>query len=144
MPDALSSPRMAMISVVVIIAFSSWLIGHNGLWNPLKGAHNQTRSGLDNTATMITVGVAAMHLVIWAILLALALAVVDAEYPAGDVGHSVNFVNYLDIAWPAPALGMMGGALGLNFDSGNAMSGATYTRREYVRRQLAKKREERD
>ncbi|MDO5368602.1 hypothetical protein [Kocuria sp.] len=146
MSDALSSPRMAMISVVVITAFSIWLIGHNGLWNPLKGAHNQIRSGLDNVATMITVGVgvAAMYLVIWAILLAVALAVVDAEYLAGDVGHSVNFVNYLDIAWLASALGMMGGALGLNFDSESAISEATYTRREYVRRQLAKKRDEQD
>ncbi|GAA4699910.1 hypothetical protein GCM10025781_17520 [Kocuria gwangalliensis] len=146
MSDALSTQRMAMISVFVVTAFSIWLIGHNGLWNPLKGAYDQMRSGLDNAATVITVGVgiAVMYLVIWAMLLAVTLAVVDAEYLAGDVGHSVNFTNYMDIAWLASALGMMGGALGLNFDSESAISEATYTRREYVRRRLAKKREEQD
>ncbi|MBD2761379.1 hypothetical protein IEE92_02235 [Kocuria sp. cx-116] len=146
MSDALPPLRLAMISVFVVVAFSIWLIGHNGLWNPLKGAHSHMRSGLDNVATVITVGVGVtvMYLVIWALLLAATIAVVDIEYLTGDVGHSVNFTNYVDIAWLASALGMLGGALGSNFDSENAISEATYTRREHVRRQLAKKREEED
>ena len=146
MSDALSSQRLAMISIFVVTAFSIWLIGHNGLWNPLKGADHQMRSGLDNIATAITVGVGVtvMYLVTWAILLAVTLAVVNTDYLAGDVGHSVNFFNYVDIAWLASALGMMGGALGLNFDSESAIREATYTRREYVRRQLATKREDQD
>ena len=146
MSDALSTARMAMISVFVVTAFSIWLIIHNKLWNPLKGAYDHMRSGLDNAATIITVGVgvASMYLVVWAILFAVTLAVVNAEYLAGDVGHPVNLLDYLDIAWLASALGMMGGAMGSNFDSESDIREATYTRREHVRRQLAEAEEERD
>lgn len=139
MSDALSTIRLVMISVFVVAALSTWLIFHNNLWAPIRGAHDHRKTGLDNIATVITVGVgvALMYLVLWAILLAVTLAVVNADYLAGDVGHPVGLLDYLDIAWLASALGMMGGAMGSNFDNESDIHEATYTRREYVRRQLA-------
>lgn len=146
MSDALTTPRMAMISVFVVAAFSMWLIIHNSLWAPIRGAYDHTKTGLDNIATVITVGVgiALMYLVLWGILLAVTLAVVNAEYLASEVGHPVNLLDYLDIAWLASALGMMGGAMGSNFDSESAIREATYTRREHVRRQLAQVEEKQE
>lgn len=145
MSDALSTPRMVGISVFVVAAFSVWLIFHNKLWVPIKGAYDHTKTGLDHIATVITVGVgvAGMYLVIWAILFAVSVAVVNQEYLASDVRHPVNLFDYLDIAWLASALGMMGGAMGSNFDSESDIREATYTRREHVRRQLAEAEEDR-
>ncbi|WP_223286631.1 hypothetical protein [Kocuria atrinae] len=85
-----------------------------------------------------------MYLVLWAILFAVTLAVVNAEYLAGDIGHPVNLLDYLDIAWLASALGMMGGAMGSNFDKESDIREATYTRREYTRRKMAEREENQD
>lgn len=146
MSDALSTARMAGISLFVVAAFTTWLIGHNGLWASPESAGGRVRSGLDNAATVITVGigVAAMYLVLWAVLFAVTLAVVNSEYLAGDLGHSVNLLDYLDIAWLASALGMMGGAMGSNFDKEKDIREATYTRREYTRRKMADAEKEQD
>lgn len=146
MSDALSTPRMAAISVFVVAAFATWLIVHNGLWVSSESAGGRIRSGLDNAATVLTVGigVASMYLVLWAILFAVTLAVVNAEYLAGDIGHPVNLLDYQDIAWLASALGMMGGAMGSNFDKESDIREATYTRREYTRRKMAEREENQD
>lgn len=144
MADALSTPRMVAISVFVVAAFTTWLIVHNGLWASSASAGSRMRSGLDNAATVLTVGigVAAMYVLVWVILLAVSLAVVNAEYLSGDLGHRVTLVDYLNIAWLASALGMMGGAMGSNFDKESDIREATYTRREYTRRQMARAEEE--
>lgn len=139
MSDALSAPRLAMVSVVVISALSAWLIVHNGLWNRAGRAEEPWRARLDNAATIITVwlSVAMMYLVIWSVLFGVGLAVVEAGYLRSQLGHPVNLLDYGALSWLAASLGTMAGALGSNFDSDEAIREATYSRREHQRRQLA-------
>lgn len=139
MADAASTSRMAMISISVVLAFTIWLVFHNGLWTRTRGASHDMRSWRDNAATFITlgIGVALMYVVLWAILFTVSMAVINQEYLASNLGHAVNLLDYLNISWLASALGMMAGAVGSNFDSESNIREATYTRRENVRRQLA-------
>ncbi|MFF0903788.1 UNVERIFIED_CONTAM: hypothetical protein RF653_08935 [Kocuria sp. CPCC 205316] len=139
MSDALSVPRMAAISGVVIAALSAWLIVYNGLWNRLRDAADRWRAGLDNAATIITVGlsVALMYMVLWSALFVLGLAVITGDYLASQLGHPVSLFDYLHLSWLAASLGTLAGALGSNFDSDESIREATYSRRVHERRRLA-------
>ncbi|MFE7631569.1 hypothetical protein [Kocuria sp. NPDC057446] len=139
MSDALSVPRMAAISGVVIAALSAWLIGYNGLWNSLRDAADRWRAGLDNAATIITVGlsVVLMYMILWLVLFVLGLAVITGDYLASQLGHPVTLFDYLHLSWLAASLGTLAGALGSNFDSDESIREATYNRRVHERRRLA-------
>ncbi|GAB2598778.1 hypothetical protein GCM10009696_00220 [Kocuria himachalensis] len=139
MSDALHPGRLAVISVVVISALSAWLIGSNGLWNKLRNATERWRAGVDNAATIITVGlsVALMYVILWSLLFGLSLAVIASDYLSSQLGHPADLTDYLHLSWLAASLGTLAGALGLNFDSHEAIREATYSRREHERRQLA-------
>lgn len=137
--DGLSPLRLLGISAMVVAALSTWLIVHNGLWNRLHGSSRPWRAGLDNASTVLTVGlsVALMYLLLWAVLFVIALAVVDADYLAGQLGHGINLFDYGHLTWLAASLGTMAGALGSNFDDDEAIREATYSKREHQRRLLA-------
>jgi hypothetical protein len=139
MADAMSAPRLALVSAVVIAALSAWLILHHGLWNRIREADDRWRAGLDNAATLITVGtgVALMYGVLWAVLFVAGLVVIPPDYLQSQLGHPVTLVDYLRLSWLAASLGTMAGALGASFDSPDAIREATYSRREHERRQLA-------
>lgn len=139
MSDALHPGRLAGISVVVVAALSGWLIVHNGLWNSIRAAADRWRAGLDNAATIITVGlsVALMYVLLWVVLFVVGLAVIAAGYLQSQLGHPVGLLNYGHLSWLAASLGTLAGALGSNFDSDEAIREATYSRREHQRRKLA-------
>ena len=138
MADSLPPARLALIAVAVITALTLWLIVYNGLWTSRRGGGREW-AWLDNASTLITVGtsVALMYLLLYVVLLAAALTIVTSEYLAGQLGHPVTIADYLQLSWLAASLGTMGGAIGSNFDSDQAVGEATYSRREYERRRLA-------
>lgn len=135
--DSLHPARLLLISLLVVAALTFWLIFRNGLWTRRRDAVYAWQGGLDNTTTIIMVGtsVALMYLVLFAFLLGLGLAVVDASLLRSELMHPVSFFNYPKLAWLAACLGTLAGALGSNFDSDDAIRQATYSRREYERRQ---------
>ncbi|WP_104116269.1 hypothetical protein [Arthrobacter sp. B1805] len=137
MADALHPIRLALISLVAITALSGWLILRNGLWTTPRNAAFHGRTSLDNAATVITVGlsVALMYMVLHTLLLFGALAIIDSGYLQTQLGHPVTLVDYARLSWLAASLGITAGALGSNFDSDDAIREATYSRREYQRRQ---------
>ncbi|MFC4902159.1 hypothetical protein [Kocuria oceani] len=139
MSDALHPARLAMISVVVTGALSGWLIFHNSLWNRSRDTDEPWRAGSDNASTVITVwlSVAMMYAVLWSLLFAVSLAVIEADYLQSQLGHPVGVLDYVHLSWLAASLGTLAGALGSNFDSDEAIREATYSRREHQRRQLA-------
>src|SRR5690625_5850103 len=55
--DALSGPRLLLISALVTCLLTAWLIMVNRLWNRQRTPSQIWRHGLDNTSTVITVGV---------------------------------------------------------------------------------------
>lgn len=140
MADSLHPARLALISLAVIAALTAWLIIYNGLWARDHDFDGPRSRWLDNAATVITVGlsVAAMYAMLYLLLLGAAFTVITSEYLAGQLERPVTAVDYLRLTWLAASLGTAGGAIGSNFDSDRAIAEATYGRREYERRQLAK------
>ena len=140
MSDALPTSRLVLISFAVTLALSLWLIFYNGLWTTSRDMDGRGSPWLDNAATVITVGlsVTVMYALLYLVLLIAALTVITGDYLASQLQHPVSIADYLRLAWLAASLGTMGGAIGSNFDSEQAINRATYSRREYERRQLAK------
>lgn len=93
---------------------------------------------MDNVSTTITVGVSVllMYAVLFGVMLTMSLVVVEPGYLGSQVGHPVEFRNYVYLAWLAASWGIMAGALGSSFDSDDAVREATYSQRFHERRKL--------
>ncbi|NLE97554.1 MAG: hypothetical protein GX596_06145 [Propionibacterium sp.] len=144
MADSLSPLRLAVISVAAIALLTFWLIRSNDLWSRSGASVVPGRVLLDNVATLITVTLAVvlLYAVLYLVLLAGAVLIITTEYLASQLGHDVDFRDYLQLTWLAASLGTVAGALGSTFDSDHAIREATYSRREYQRRLLAERRDE--
>lgn len=138
MADYLSNQRLALISVSSILILTVWLLLHNRLWESPKGARRRERLVVYNAATVLTVGfaAAAMYLLMFLALLAASLIVIDQEYLAYQLRHGVAFADYVNLAWLASSLGTMGGAIGSSFDEVGEVQRATFSQREYERRNM--------
>jgi len=144
--DALPSLRLLLVSLLVIGAFTSWLIISNNLWSRESELGGIWRGRLDNLSTIVTVGVsvALMYLILFLIMLVLSLAVIDASYLRSELMHPVGFGDYLDLAWLTASMGTLAGALGSNFDRDEAVREATYSQRYHERRELFDTYEQRE
>jgi hypothetical protein len=140
MAESLHPGRLALISVAAVTALTAWLIFYNGLWATDYDFDGPGSRWLDNVATIITVliGVASMYLMLYVLLLGAAFTIITPEYLGDQLQREVSVLDYVRLSWLAASLGTMGGAIGSNFDSERAIAEATYSRREYERRQRAK------
>ena len=138
MADYLSNQRLALITVSSIAMLSFWLIFHNRLWERPEGHRRKERKLVYNVATVLTVALAAtiMYLILFLALFTASLVVIDQEFLASQVEHEVSLVEYLNLAWLAASLGTMGGAIGSSFDDAKLVQQATFSQREYERRNL--------
>ena len=137
--DSLHPARQLLVSIAVITLLSTWLIVRNGLWSWGRETSVGWQRRLDNSATVLTIGLGAtlMHLALLALLFLLSLVIVDAGYLQSELMHPVSLLDYLMLAWLSASLGTFAGALGSNFNSEESIREATYSRRVYERRQLA-------
>lgn len=136
--DPLSIPRLLLISALVISLLTIWLIIANQLWNRQERPGPMWRRPLDNTSTLITVGVSVvlMYLILVVVMLGLAAAVIDVSFLRSEVMHPVGAGDYLRLAWLTASMGTLAGALGSNFDSADSVREATYSQRYHQRREL--------
>lgn len=136
--DPLSSPRLLLISALVITLLTCWLIITNRLWTRQSHPDRIWQRCLDNTSTLITVGVSVvlMYVILFVAMLVLALTVVDASFLRSQVMHPVGIGDYISLAWLTASMGTLAGALGSNFDSPDAVREATYSQRYNQRRKL--------
>lgn len=139
MSDALSATRLTGISVAAVAVMAIWLIMRNGLWDSRGSLAGRQEAFLSNCATAITIGAGtvAMYVAVLAIMMVLAVAVINADYLAAELEHPVGPGDYAMIAWLSASLGTFAGALGSNFNSEDAIQEATYSRRVFERRRLA-------
>lgn len=138
MADYLSSQRLALIMVSSILILTLWLLLHNRLWESPQGSRRRERLVVYNVATVLTVGfaAAAMYVLMFLALLAGSLIVIDQEYLAYQLRHGVTLAEYVNLAWLASSLGTMGGAIGSSFDDVANVQRATFSQREYERRNM--------
>ena len=138
MADYSSSPRLALITVFSILVLTIWLVLHNRLWESPQGSRRREKLVVYNLATLLTVSIAAftMYILLFLALFLGSLIVIDQEYLASELAHQVGMAEYLNLAWLASSLGLMGGAVGSSFDDVARVQRATFSQREYERRTM--------
>ncbi len=144
MADYLSPARMLLISLLSLTIMSVWLIGSHGLWEKPEGAHLRERRLMYNTATTVTVvvAVAAMYVALFAIVLVGALVVINVDYLEQNLRDQAGFIDYVNLAWLSTSMGTIGGAVGSSLSNAEEVRRATFSNREYERRQLSLAKEE--
>ncbi|GAA4523444.1 hypothetical protein GCM10023192_01030 [Amycolatopsis samaneae] len=144
MADALSPPRLAMISMVAVTAMVSWLIVHNGLWERPHEGLRRARAGLFNLASVLTLylGVGCMYAVLFTFTLVAATAVISGEYLETMLRHPVTLADYATLSWLSSSLGTIAGALGSSLETEEAIHRAAYSKRERQRRAQRRRRED--
>lgn len=135
MADSMSTTRLAAVSIVAIMAMMMWLMLYNGLWERPRDLDQRKNAVLYNSATVLTlgVGVAAMYVMLFCVVLLGALTIVPPSYLAATLGHAVTWRDYAELAWLASSLGTFAGALGSSFESDYTVRNATYGKREQER-----------
>ncbi len=102
MANALSSWRLAAISVLALVLASVWLIVNNRLWERTS-VTSTPRARLYNTATVCTV--AFSWIVLYAFLfgatLVAAMIVIDESFLSSQLGFPAEFRSYVHLAWLA-------------------------------------------
>ena len=138
--NEMSIARLTAVMLVSLALLVVWLITANGMWTGSAGSRG--RAGLDNAATLVTVGVAVC--VLYAgLFLGLALVaglIIPQGYLAAELDGSAGVGDYVALAWLATSMGMIAGAVGSSFDDSEAIRTATYSRRERRRREAAEER----
>lgn len=134
--DALSVPRLALVSVLAVLAMIVWLIGNNGLWVRRRNRNNREQAVLDNVATLATISVAVLYIyaLLCVVTVAAAVVVIPGDLMQSEVGHPVSFAHYLGLGWLAASMGIIAGALGSGLASEETVLQAAYSRREEERR----------
>jgi len=139
MADYLSPLRLASISLLSIAVMSLWLILANGLWErPQAGPRPRERKLTYNTATTATIviAVAVMYVVLFCLILGGSLIIIAEDYISDVLGHAASFGEYINLAWLSASLGTLAGAVGSSFDDEQSVRQATFSSREYERRQI--------
>jgi hypothetical protein len=144
MADYLSPLRLASISLLSITIMTIWLITYNKLWERPVGELRTERRVSYNLASVLTIliAVAVMYLGLFAVIFGGALIIIDTEYLADQLGHSAGIGEYLNLAWLSASLGTIAGALGSSLDDEESVRKATFSSREYDRRQLSENRQQ--
>lgn len=141
--DSLSSMRLGLINVFAVTAMVVWLILYNNLWERPPGRGPRKLAVLYNVATVVTlsIGVACMYLVLFAVLLLGSVAVISGEYLQSTLGHPVGLGDYVSLVWLSSSMGTLAGALGSGLESEDAVRRATYSRREQERHSRRRREE---
>lgn len=139
MADFLPPLRLALISLLSVMIMGSWLVLHNGLWERPVGSRHREKRVVYNLATLATIGSAVllMYLALFVIILAGALIVIDAKFLGMQLGHDVGFSEYVNLSWLSASLGTIAGAVGSSLDDAESVRKATYSQREFQRRQIS-------
>jgi hypothetical protein len=139
MADYLSPGRLLLISLLSVVTMTVWLIASHGLWEAPVGAHRRERRILYNAATVTSVllAVGTMFLALFAVVLLGALVVIDVDYLEENIRDQAGFLDYVSLAWLASSMGTIGGAVGASFSDADVVRRATFSNREFERRQAS-------
>lgn len=143
MADFLAPPRLGVISLLSILVMGAWLLLHNKLWESPLGNRQREKRVMYNLATIVTIfsAVLLMYLALFLVVLAGSLIIIDAGFLAMQLEHDVGLAEYVNLSWLAASLGTMAGAVGASLDDEESVRRATYSQREFERRQITVARE---
>ncbi|WP_417215542.1 hypothetical protein [Arthrobacter sp.] len=139
MADYLSTPRLLGIALLSVVVMTVWLIASHGLLERPQGAKWRERRITYNTATLLTVALAVttMFVFLFVLILIGGLVVINLDYMSDQLGHEAGLPEFLNLAWLAASMGIIAGAVGSGLSDADAVRRATFSNREYLRRQIS-------
>lgn len=128
--------RLALVTVLAVVAMIVWLIVDNNLWERPTNRQLREEAVLYNAATALTIsiGVICMYLVLFIGTFVAALVVIPPDYLTSAVKHPAEPADFLVITWLSTSMGTIAGALGSGLASEQAVRQAAYSKREQERR----------
>lgn len=138
MADYLSTPRLLAIALLSVLVMTAWLITSHGLFERPQGAKRRERRVTYNMATLLTVllAVGTMFVFLFVLILIGGLVVINIDYLADQLGHEAGLPEYLNLAWLSASMGIIAGAVGSSLSDADSVRKATFSNREYLRRQI--------
>jgi hypothetical protein len=127
--QALGPLRLGLLGLVSVVAVVSTIVVGAGLWERAPaGSSGRDQVVLFNVVTVATVvlGVMALYLALLAVTLLAVLLLVPGAFLAGALGHPVDAVDEVQLAWLVSSIATVGGALGAGLESDEALREAAY------------------
>ncbi|WP_082233076.1 hypothetical protein [Halobacillus massiliensis] len=136
--------RMAMLSIVSILAMVGWIILAHRLWEKKPDDGSGYLSRLYNMATVLTLFITvSMYYVLLFLLFSVAVIVI---IPFGmlesQLSGATGFINYFYIAWTVTSIAIIIGALGSALEDESVVLSSTYGYRQRQRYKQIKESEE--
>jgi hypothetical protein len=120
--------RLTVACVIAILVTVFAVIAAHGLWERAPDSRVRDQVVLFNIATTATVvlGIMALYVVLFALVLASAAVLIPAELLERAVGHAPGALDYATVAWFAASFATVAGALGAALESDAAVREAAY------------------
>jgi hypothetical protein len=121
--------RLTVIALGSVAGITVTIVVATGLWerSPHPAAREQVALFNIVTAATAGLGVAALYLALFAIMLAAALLLVPGSLLGLVLRHSAGVADQVSLAWLATSIATVGGALGAALESGESVREAAYT-----------------
>jgi hypothetical protein len=125
----LGSPRLTVIALGSVAGITVTIVAATGLWerSPHRAAREQVALFNIVTAATVGLGVAALYLALFAIMLAAALLLVPGNLLGLVLGGPADVADQVSLAWLATSIATLGGALGAALENGETVREAAYT-----------------
>jgi hypothetical protein len=121
--------RLTVIALGSVAGITVTIVVATGLWerSPHPAAREQVALFNIVTAATVGLGVAALYLALFAIMLAAALLLVPGSLLGLVLGRPAGVAGQVSLAWLATSIATLGGALGAALESGETAREAAYT-----------------
>lgn len=137
-------PRFIALTSLAMIGMVAWIILAHNLWEKRTNFNSMRLRGLYNMTTVTTLGISVVIFYIAMFILFLfAVAIfVPANLFEEVIGHSVDLVDYLKLAWLVSSAATVAGAIGAGLEDQEEVRKSTYGYRQYLRSKAVEEQEE--
>ncbi|MFC6084013.1 DUF2267 domain-containing protein [Sphaerisporangium aureirubrum] len=128
MGDALGGLRLAVIMILGLTALVAWLIVAHDLWKKPDRETPAELARLFNLGTILTLtlATAVSYLVLFAGTILAAALLIDTSLLERVLERSVDFTDYLILAWIISSLATVGGTIGSGLEDEETVRAAAY------------------
>jgi hypothetical protein len=121
--------RLVAIGLGSVAAITVTIVVSTGLWehSPHPAAREQVALFNIVTAATVGLGVAALYLALFIVMLAAALLLVPGSLLGLVLRHPAGVADQVNLAWLATSIATLGGALGAALESSESVREAAYT-----------------
>jgi uncharacterized membrane protein len=126
--DALTFPRLLALALLSVAVTCIALVVAHGLWERAASPAARERVVLFNLATTTTLalGVMSLYVGLFAVFAVAAGVFIPPGHLHANIGHPVDVLDYLQLAWFVASIAVVGGALGSLVESDDAVRDAAY------------------